>query len=146
MRINWVFSSALAGLFLLSTGSRLTIAAEQRSISIGDCTFAADRDQFLAREGRFRRDLASTTLKIAAALPRTASAPKAADSMPRRNFIDDAIFGALTDRHVPAARLTTDEEFFRRINLDLLGRIPSPDDIRNFVADTTPTKRDIVID
>ena len=87
-----------------------------------------------------------TTQKLAGALPRAASAAAPADSIPRRNFIDDAIFGALAERRIPSARLTTDEEFFRRINFDLVGRIPGPDDVRGFVADTTPNKRDIAID
>ena len=65
--------STLAVLLFSLTGSRLTIAGESRSVSIGDCTFAADPDQFLAREARFRRDLSAATQKLTAALPRAAS-------------------------------------------------------------------------
>lgn len=143
MRIR---SCALAGVFLFFAGFRPTDAAEQRTISMGDCTFAANPDQFLARESRFRRDLASVTQKLSAALPRSASKPRAADSIPHRNFIDDAIFGVLASRGIPSAALTTDEEFFRRINFDLAGRLASPDEVRAFVADTTYNKRDIVVD
>ena len=131
---------------MLLSGSRMVTAAEPRTTSLADCTFAADPDQFAAREARFRRDLSVSTQRLAAALPRTASKTAAADSIPRRNFIDDAIFGVLAARGVPVAALTTDEEFFRRINLDLLGRIPAPDEIRAFVSDTTSNKRDILID
>jgi len=66
-------------------------------------------------------------------------------SLPHRNFIDDIILGGLVSAKVPAAPLTTDTEFIRRITLDLTGRIPSSADIKAFVADTTPTKRDILI-
>src|SRR5205085_6556283 len=42
--------------------------------------------------------------------------------------------------------LTTDEEFFRRINLDLTGRIPTADEVRTFLADSSDNKRDSLID
>src|SRR5260370_40126323 len=47
---------------------------------------------------------------------------------------------------VQPARLTNDAEFFRRINLDLTGRIPAATDIQAFVDNTDPGKRDAVIE
>ena len=41
---------------------------------------------------------------------------------------------------------TTDWEFIRRVTLDLTGRIPTPDRVLSFVADTTPDKRAKLID
>ena len=64
----------------------------------------------------------------------------------RRNFIDDDIFNRLASAKVQPARLTTDEEFFRRINFDLTGRIPSADDVRAFTANTDAGKRDAAIE
>ena len=40
----------------------------------------------------------------------------------------------------------TDEEFIRRVTLDLTGRIPSPDNVTNFLKDQNPNKRDILTD
>jgi hypothetical protein len=121
--------------------------AEQRTVSLADCTFAANRDDFLARQARIRSNISGTAVKLNAVLRRSAAAaPRDPASIPRRNFIDDLIFGALEAQHVPSAQLTTDEEFFRRINVDLIGRIPGADDIRNFVSDTSPGKRDDLID
>ena len=48
--------------------------------------------------------------------------------------------------NVPAAALTTDAEFVRRIYLDLTGRTPSSDDVRSFLADVSPQKRDKLIE
>jgi Protein of unknown function (DUF1553)/Protein of unknown function (DUF1549) len=149
MSTNWVKTiAALVGIFSVIAASRFGRAsgAEQRSISMGDCTFATRPDDLLARESRLRRDVSATAVKLNKVLPRTAAAPRAATSMPRRNFIDDYIFGAMAAQQVPSARLTTDAEFFRRINLDLIGKIPAPDEVRAFIADTTPTKRDDAID
>src|SRR5581483_10587699 len=118
--------SAILGLLVI-TGAR---AGDQRTISAGDCTFAARPDDFMGREARARRDVSSTAVKLGRVLPRTASTAQPANTIPHRNFIDDYIFGSMAAQKVPSARLTTDEEFFRRINVDLIGRIPDPDAVR----------------
>ncbi|MFL5342093.1 MAG: DUF1549 domain-containing protein [Gemmataceae bacterium] len=41
---------------------------------------------------------------------------------------------------------TTDEQFLRRVMLDLTGRLPLPADVTEFAADTDPNKRAKVID
>jgi len=131
MRTIWVKASpALLGIVLLITGTRFNAArgAEQRSISVGDCTFSTRPDDFLARESRIRRGVSDTALKLNKILPRTAAAaPRSASSVPHRNFIDDYIFNAMAAQKVAPAALTTDAEFFRRINLDLIGKIPTSD-------------------
>jgi hypothetical protein len=135
-------------MFFVMNASRFGTArgAEQRSVSVGDCTFSARPDDFLARESRLRRDVSGTAVKLNNIMPRAVASPVPASSLPHRNFVDDLIFGALTAQKVPAAQLTTDAEFFRRINLDLVGKIPTPDEVRAFVADTSSTKRDDAID
>jgi hypothetical protein len=45
----------------------------------------------------------------------------------------------------PAAR-TTDEQFLRRVTLDLTGELPVPADVIEFVADRDPAKRSKLID
>src|SRR5262245_53974091 len=45
----------------------------------------------------------------------------------------------------PAGR-TTDEQFVRRVYLDLTGRLPLPADVTEFVADPDPRKRAKLID
>ena len=63
----------------------------------------------------------------------------------RRNFVDRYIFDKLERDGIPNAPLSTDYEFIRRVTLDLTGRIPSPTEIRSFVADSDPGKRDALI-
>lgn len=55
--------------------------------------------------------------------------------------IDSYIFAALKSNNITPAPKTTDWEFIRRVTLDLTGRIPTPDRVLSFVADTTPNKR-----
>jgi hypothetical protein len=63
-----------------------------------------------------------------------------------RNFIDDQIFGKMDREGVPHAPLATDQEFIRRVKLDLAGRIPSPAEVRQFIADPSPDKRSRIVE
>src|SRR5262245_49657906 len=66
--------------------------------------------------------------------------------MPRKNFIDEYIFGRMERDGITPAPLADDQIFLRRLFLDLTGRIPSPDQVRAFAYDTNPAKRDIIVD
>lgn len=46
----------------------------------------------------------------------------------------------------PGARVTGDASFLRRIHLDLTGSIPSADQVRNFLVDSSPDKRLRLVD
>lgn len=46
----------------------------------------------------------------------------------------------------PIAPLSSDEEFLRRVTLDLTGLPPAPEDVRSFVSDTDSAKRTKTID
>src|SRR5262249_53143513 len=61
------------------------------------------------------------------------------------NFIDDEIFNKLSSLKVASAPVSSDEEFLRRVTLDLTGRIPSSADVRAFLADTSSGKRSALI-
>ena len=98
------------------------------------------------RESRIRLAVHQRAASLTTAFARVVVPASAADSIPKRNFIDAEIFGKLAASQVPSAPLSSDEEFFRRINLDLTGRIPSSDEVRAFLADTNASKRDVVID
>jgi Protein of unknown function (DUF1553)/Protein of unknown function (DUF1549) len=44
------------------------------------------------------------------------------------------------------SELSSDEQFIRRVYIDLCGTLPTPDQIRAFLADNAPNKREKVID
>ncbi len=68
-------------------------------------------------------------------------------SAPRpHNYIDRHIFAKLLRHRMNPADLCSDETFVRRAYLDLLGIIPTADEARAFVVDSTPTKRARLID
>ena len=64
----------------------------------------------------------------------------------RRNFVDEHIFGRIERDGVPHAPPSDDIEFLRRAQLDLTGRIPTPSEVRDFMADGSPDKRALKIE
>jgi hypothetical protein len=65
---------------------------------------------------------------------------------PRHNYIDDAILKHLEALHIPPSPPSKDAEFIRRAFLDAAGILPTPAEVEAFVQDTSPHKRDQLID
>lgn len=63
-----------------------------------------------------------------------------------RNFIDSEIFGKMTADKIRWTTPSTDEEFLRRVTLDITGAVPDADTVKSFLADTSPGKRDAMIE
>lgn len=60
----------------------------------------------------------------------------------RTNLIDAEILDVLADLQLPVSPLATDEAFFRRVTLDLTGRLPDPAHVATFLQDSAVDKRD----
>lgn len=67
-------------------------------------------------------------------------------SEPRRNFIDELVLEKLQDLNLRPSPLCTDDEFIRRAYLDTIGTLPTLEEVAAFAADTSPQKRDALID
>ena len=63
-----------------------------------------------------------------------------------RNTIDQYIFAKLQRFQVLPSELSSDQEFLRRVCLDLTGMLPPPQRVREFMADQAPNKRDRLIE
>src|SRR5688572_5993053 len=61
--------------------------------------------------------------------------------LPVANFIDTHIGAKMTRDAVPPAVVSGDEEFLRRVSLDLTGTIPTATEVQAFLADTAADKR-----
>ena len=66
--------------------------------------------------------------------------------IPSRNFIDDHVFAKLRKFEILPSAVSTDEEFLRRVCLDVAGTLPPPDRVSEFLASNDPRKRDKLID
>lgn len=85
----------------------------------------------------------------AAALTEQLAASATGEAMPpvaRKTFIDEAIFGKMEKDSIPHANVASDEEFFRRVHIDLNGRTPHDDELRAFLDDKDSAKRGKLID
>jgi hypothetical protein len=66
--------------------------------------------------------------------------------VPRKNFVDEFVFGKMERDKIPHAPLAGDSEFLRRAYLDATGLLPTLEEARAFLADKDPDKRDKLID
>ena len=73
--------------------------------------------------------------------------PVAADLFKaRNNFIDDHVFQKLAALRIEPSGPCSDEVFLRRVYIDAMGILPTPTEVRSFLADGDPAKRAKVID
>ena len=63
-----------------------------------------------------------------------------------QNTIDSHILAKLQRLNLPPADLADDATFLRRARLDVTGQLPTPEEVREFLADTSPDKRERKID
>ncbi|MFO0931028.1 MAG: DUF1549 domain-containing protein, partial [Gemmataceae bacterium] len=68
--------------------------------------------------------------------------PKLAEA----NFIDREVFAKLRRLNMVPSELSSDAEFLRRVTIDTIGTLPTPDEVRAFLADDRPDKRERKID
>lgn len=67
-------------------------------------------------------------------------------NLPRAGYIDDLVDAKLQKLRILPSDLSSDEEFLRRVYLDAIGTLPGPAEVRAFLADKSPNKRQKVID
>ena len=72
--------------------------------------------------------------------------PETYAKLPRRNFIDGHVWAKLQQLGITPSDAAGDATFHRRAYLDVIGRLPTPDETRTYLADTNPKKRDKLID
>lgn len=70
----------------------------------------------------------------------------AGTEVPLGEFIDQQIRQGWQDNEIEASAAATEEEWVRRIYLDLLGRIPTMEEARKFLADESPRKRSVLVE
>lgn len=90
----------------------------------------------------YRSQVMAVQVLSPANLPQGAVFPKTSSV----NYIDDIVFERLKKLNMIPADLSTDTEFVRRIYIDTLGRLPSPEEVKTFLNDKSANKRAKLID
>jgi hypothetical protein len=90
---------------------------------------------------RFERKFAAARLIVLQRKPDFQPAP-----VPTEHFIDQHVIAKLNDLKVTPSDLSSDEEFLRRVSIDLIGLQPTAEEVRQFLADADPAKRTKKID
>ena len=67
-------------------------------------------------------------------------------SAPRANFIDGLVLDQLRKLRIKPSPAADDATFVRRAYLDAIGRLPTPEEARTFVADKSPAKHERLAD
>jgi hypothetical protein len=91
--------------------------------------------------GRFERTFAAASVTVLEPVPGFKPTP-----VPTDNPIDRHVIEKLNRLRITPSPLAGDEEFLRRVYLDLIGVQPKPDEVRAFAADKDPKKREKAVD
>jgi hypothetical protein len=67
-------------------------------------------------------------------------------SLPRNNFIDELAWEKLKLLQVTPSEGAGDSRYLRRCYIDLIGRLPHPDEVRSFLSSSDPEKREKLVD
>jgi hypothetical protein len=147
MRVIRGFGVAVVpSLTVLALFIPLVVEADLKTTGVADCSFTANPEEFLEAEQRVYREIAVRANRLNKIGSRVASRTVSAGNHPVRNLVDAEIFDRLAKENVPAAAMSTDQEFVRRIYLDLTGRIPSAAEAREFLENASANKRDALIE
>ena len=133
----------LLALGSIAAAAALTVAQESAGAPPAECSFAPDA--FPSPREVWRR--VSRQAELAVATParrRAVIAPP--QTIAYRNFVDEEIFEKMKADRIRWTIRSTDEEFLRRVYLDLTGQIPPADQVKAFVADARSDKRDRIVD
>ena len=109
--------------------------------SLADCTYLKNPSEFFQKPEQHWTEISKVTARVARLSTTLDTGPT-----PRKNFIDEYIFGRMERDGVPPAPISDDQEYLRRVYLDLTGRIPSSEQVRSILNDSDPAKRDAIVD
>jgi hypothetical protein len=65
---------------------------------------------------------------------------------PENNYVDTLVNEKLKKLRIAPSELCDDATFIRRVQIDLVGKLPTTEEVRKFTADTDPKKREVMID
>jgi hypothetical protein len=123
----------------------LLLGAEKQTCPFGPFDLRSPREQ----QASLYHQLSVTAEAVASSGRHRAVEPPSGNSTvypASVNYIDNEIFGKMKTDGIAPSAISSDEEFFRRVNLDLTGQIPDPAAVQAFLNDKSADKRTKTID
>ena len=68
------------------------------------------------------------------------------ENLPVANFIDSLVWKKLQSLNITPSAGVDDAKFIRRVYVDIIGRLPTPKELRELLADTSPDRRTKLVD
>ncbi len=65
---------------------------------------------------------------------------------PAKNFIDQHVFAQLVSLGMPPSKICDDSTYIRRVSVDIIGRLPTLEEVQGFLGDAAPDKREKLVD
>jgi hypothetical protein len=90
----------------------------------------------------YRGNVLPVRIMVPMELPAGFQYPK----VPEVNYVDREVFARLKKLSMVPSDLSSDTEFLRRITIDATGQLPTPEEVRDFLADKSADKRAKKID
>ena len=139
------FTAVILSLLAMGGGIGAASLASERVAAAphAECTFNPGGSQSALE---FARRLSATAEVLAPSVPGRRRSVVPPRQIVSKNFIDDEIFGRMAKDGIAWTVAASDEEFLRRVTLDLTGQIPDVTTLRSFLADASPDKRDRAVD
>jgi hypothetical protein len=105
--------------------ARVSVLGEVKALQPGDSGFVV----------LYRGKVASARILVPTDVKGDLKYPAAA------NYVDTEVFAKLKKLNVVPSELASDAEFLRRVTIDVTGALPTPEEIRSFLADKSADKR-----
>ena len=67
-------------------------------------------------------------------------------NVPENNYIDKLINAKLQKLRITPSELCSDEAFLRRVYVDIIGVLPTPEEYTRYMSSGAPNKRDLLVD
>lgn len=128
---------------VLAIAPALLLGEQKETCPFGPFDLRSPREQ----QASLYQQLSAVTEAVAPSRRRAVTPPKGTPAFPTAvNFIDTEIFGKMQADGIAPTAVAGDEEFLRRVTLDLTGQIPDSATVQAFLADTSANKRATKID
>jgi len=127
---------------LLAVGPALLLGDQKATCPLGPFDLRPSQQ----KQAALYHQLSVTTEAVAPTTRHRASEPPKSIFPATVNFIDTEVFNKMRQDGVAPTNIAGDEEFLRRVTLDLTGQIPDTATVQAFLADTGADKRARKID